>query len=190
MSTSGPENTRDRILAHALDLFNEHGVERTSLQQIADLTGVTKAALYYYFRAKEDLVAALVEPAYDEMDRILVEFPDEPPSPRERREALELYVDYLLQHRRLVSWLSRDVAALATPAIACRVPGNKQRLERVLGGDTDDLATSIRVAVLIGGLRGAIATHAETDPAELRDALLRTAKPLLGAGRGRVPAHL
>jgi AcrR family transcriptional regulator len=38
--------------------FVEHGYDKTSLREIADDVGVTKAALYYHFRTKEDIVAA------------------------------------------------------------------------------------------------------------------------------------
>ncbi|MGH9099492.1 MAG: TetR/AcrR family transcriptional regulator, partial [Acidimicrobiales bacterium] len=39
--------TRDRILDTALLLFTEKGFDATSLQEIADRLGFTKAAIYY-----------------------------------------------------------------------------------------------------------------------------------------------
>ncbi len=50
-----------RTAVAALDLFAEHGVNGTSLQMIADATGVTKAAIYYQFRTKEAIVVAAVD---------------------------------------------------------------------------------------------------------------------------------
>ena len=43
----------------ALDLFTEQGYDGTSLREIAERLGVTKAALYYHFESKEDILMAL-----------------------------------------------------------------------------------------------------------------------------------
>jgi AcrR family transcriptional regulator len=43
-------DTRTRIQDVALDLFIEQGYEATSLREIAEKLGVTKAALYYHFK--------------------------------------------------------------------------------------------------------------------------------------------
>src|SRR5271156_1295810 len=51
--------TRERILDIALELFNEQGYDKTSLREIADRLGTTKAALYYHFERKEDILVAL-----------------------------------------------------------------------------------------------------------------------------------
>ena len=54
-----PGDTRARIQAVALDLFTEQGYEATSLREIAERLGVTKAALYYHFKTKDEIVASL-----------------------------------------------------------------------------------------------------------------------------------
>ena len=51
--------TRDRILRMALALFNERGETQVSLAQIADRLGISEGNLWYHFRSKGDLVAAL-----------------------------------------------------------------------------------------------------------------------------------
>ena len=43
----------------ALDLFTEKGFDGTSLREIAERLGVTKAALYYHFASKDDILMAL-----------------------------------------------------------------------------------------------------------------------------------
>ncbi len=50
---------RERILDTALELFNEEGYDKTSLREIAERLGVTKAALYYHFKSKADILLAL-----------------------------------------------------------------------------------------------------------------------------------
>ena len=50
---------RERILDTALELFNEQGYDATSLRELAERLGVTKAALYYHFKSKADILLAL-----------------------------------------------------------------------------------------------------------------------------------
>ena len=57
MTAAAPpgEQTRERILRLADDLFAEHGYARVSMRIVAGAAGVTKPALYYHFRDKEAL---------------------------------------------------------------------------------------------------------------------------------------
>ncbi len=54
-------NTRQRIQDVALELFAEQGYEKTSLREIAERLDVTKAALYYHFKTKEDIIISVFE---------------------------------------------------------------------------------------------------------------------------------
>ncbi len=53
--------TRNRILDTAEMVFQEHGVSRTSLQDIAAAAGVTRGAIYWHFRDKAELFNAMME---------------------------------------------------------------------------------------------------------------------------------
>src|SRR5512133_2651980 len=59
MTHAPASSTRQRILDVALELFNEQGYDKTSLREIAKRLGVTKAALYYHFERKEDILLEL-----------------------------------------------------------------------------------------------------------------------------------
>ena len=63
-------DTRQRILAVAQELFIDQGYDGTSLREIADRLGFTKAALYYHFRSKDEILVALLEPG----NELLAEF--------------------------------------------------------------------------------------------------------------------
>ena len=55
-SVSMVETTRDRILKEAARLFTEKGYEATSIQDLAEALGLSKAALYHHFRSKEEIL--------------------------------------------------------------------------------------------------------------------------------------
>ena len=55
------QETFDKILAAALDLFVSRGFEATSVDQIADAAGMTKGAVYFHFANKGDVLDALLD---------------------------------------------------------------------------------------------------------------------------------
>ena len=56
MAQARRDFTRDEILAMAERLFTEQGVRATSIGQVAEAVGMTRANLYYYFPSKDDLL--------------------------------------------------------------------------------------------------------------------------------------
>ena len=66
-------DTRARVQTVALELFAEQGYEKTSLREIAERLGVTKAALYYHFKSKEDIVRSFTEDYRAELDEVIGE---------------------------------------------------------------------------------------------------------------------
>src|SRR5579872_7084131 len=93
-TTVPPTDTRSRILDAALDVFSEHGFEGSTLQQIADRLGVTKAALYYHFRSKDDILGALIAPANAGLEALLDAHAGTDDTPARRRRFMADYVDY------------------------------------------------------------------------------------------------
>lgn len=66
-----PTTTRERVLDVALDLFVEQGYDKTSLREVAERMGFTKAALYYHFPSKADMLVALHQRMHALMDKPL-----------------------------------------------------------------------------------------------------------------------
>jgi AcrR family transcriptional regulator len=87
--------TREKIQAVALELFAEQGYEKTSLREIADRLGVTKAALYYHFRTKEDIVGSLFDDYLGKIDEILDWARTQEPSTLLRKEIVRRYAEVL-----------------------------------------------------------------------------------------------
>ena len=55
------KNTKERILDEALKLFAQSGYMGTSMNDIADRMGVTKAALYKHYKSKQEILDSIVE---------------------------------------------------------------------------------------------------------------------------------
>src|SRR5512141_3202105 len=71
MVASEPRDLRRAILEAAKHLFIEQGYHGLSMRQIAEAVGVSKAALYYHFRDKEELFLAILEIYLDEIEAII-----------------------------------------------------------------------------------------------------------------------
>ncbi|PTQ88429.1 TetR/AcrR family transcriptional regulator [Agitococcus lubricus] len=56
-----PNITRDRILSAAMAVFAQKGWQKTSLDEVAAAAGMTKGAIYWHFRNKNDLFFALLD---------------------------------------------------------------------------------------------------------------------------------
>lgn len=53
--------TEDKILAKALEMFNQNGIEYTGLRELAVLLGIRVSNITYYFPTKDDLVFRLTQ---------------------------------------------------------------------------------------------------------------------------------
>src|SRR6516164_4852611 len=89
-------DTRARIQQVALELFAEHGYERTSLREIAERLGVTKAALYYHFKSKEDIVRSFTEDYFDRLDALIEWGQGQPPTAQTASELLDRYISIVM----------------------------------------------------------------------------------------------
>ena len=114
MATPAREDRREQIFAAGARLFAEKGYERTSLQDVADVLGLTKPAFYYYYRSKEDLLFEILSFS---MDRVTEDIEaalaaDLPPEERVR-EWVRRYVGFFATHPHELTLLSTAVDALS-----------------------------------------------------------------------------
>ena len=54
-------DTKERILARALELFAQNGYAGTNVRELAASLGIVKSALYKHFASKEDIWNALLD---------------------------------------------------------------------------------------------------------------------------------
>lgn len=77
-------NSRERLLETATELFAEKGYAATSVREIVERAGVSKPVLYYYFKSKEGLFYAILEWAAEVQQEILNEIFEAPGTVKER----------------------------------------------------------------------------------------------------------
>lgn len=85
------QETRLAILDAAELVFHEHGVSRTTLDEIAKAAGVTRGAVYWHFTNKAALFDALMQRLLDPLDARLAELPSSEGNPIEPLRELTLY---------------------------------------------------------------------------------------------------
>ncbi|MDO7977238.1 TetR/AcrR family transcriptional regulator [Oceanotoga teriensis] len=69
-----PEKTIENILDVALELFIKKGYENTSIQEIVNnLDGLSKGAIYYHFKSKEDILNSVAEKIYSSTNTIMMD---------------------------------------------------------------------------------------------------------------------
>jgi AcrR family transcriptional regulator len=106
--------TRERIQAIALELFAEQGYEKTSLREIAERLGVTKAALYYHFKSKEDIVRSFVEDYRAELEQVIAWGASQPRTPETRAEILRRYAGIVSEQLAVIRFMEQNQAAMHT----------------------------------------------------------------------------
>ena len=55
------KNSKDKIIESAFSLFSSKGYDATSTQDIIDLSGLSRGAMYHHFKSKEDILRCITE---------------------------------------------------------------------------------------------------------------------------------
>ncbi|MGV9307172.1 MULTISPECIES: TetR/AcrR family transcriptional regulator [unclassified Nonomuraea] len=140
------EDTRAKIQEIALRLFTEQGYEATSLREIAEELGVTKAALYYHFKTKDDIVASLAEDRIAEQDELLAWLRTRPKTAETRRELILRYAEQLrrTRHQDLGRFLERNQTSLRDHPTLMAMRERMIAVAEELSGPDDPIAVRLR----------------------------------------------
>ena len=146
-------DTRARIQQVAVELFTEHGYEGTSLREIAECLGVTKAALYYHFRSKDDIIESLVEDLHLQMDELIEWAKSQPRTAETRSEILVRYMNVVAERDQVFRMLHQNQAVLNAPATALhRLKRAPLQLAEVLSGPDAPLRERVRAMMTLGAI--------------------------------------
>ncbi|MEV6526725.1 helix-turn-helix domain-containing protein [Longispora sp. NPDC051575] len=173
--------TRERIMVEALDLFAERGYGETSLREIAERIGITKAAVYYHFKTKDDILNGLLDSMGQQIDAIIEWGNDQPRTPETRLEVVRRYAAKIREGAKVMRFLHENQTALRHIDAGARFRERMGRLHVLLIGETPDLAERLRALAAILTMHAGWMLreeHASSDK-EMSDAILELASKLV-----------
>ncbi|MGI5520587.1 TetR family transcriptional regulator [Micromonospora sp. CA-259024] len=180
MTADPADDTRTRILRAALDLFAEHGYQRTSLRQIGERLRLTKAAILYHFPAKENLLAALVEPFVADLEALL-DSAQTQPTELARWTVLEGWVDTMLAHRRPLGMLFHDIALIGRGDTYHRLVEIAMRANDLIAGPDAGSRERVRAVQAVAACSDPVVFFADVSDEVLRADMLDGVRRLLAA---------
>lgn len=145
----------------ALDLFDEHGYEQVTVEQVAEAAELSPSSIYRHFGTKEQLIL------WDEYDPRIIERFDEELAEHDPVEAVHLairsvFTEVFARDEPLIRRRTRYV--FEEPAVQATVALQTQQLEQLIaallaahtGRPDDDVEVQVVAGALIGALSGGI----------------------------------
>jgi AcrR family transcriptional regulator len=182
----GEPATREQILNVALDLFVEQGYDNTSLREIAERMGFSKAALYYHFPSKDAILMALHMRVHalghDGFDRLIVGELDA----EGWVEVFDTLANGMLDNRKLFLLHTREQAALGKIHQVQHEEEHadlQEKIGRLLANPDLPFEQRLRIgctlAAVMGGIFATTEAFADVDTDELRAGLRGVVRDLL-----------
>lgn len=182
------ERTRGEIASEALRLFQQHGFERVTVDDIARASGVSRRTFFRYFETKEDVLLPDDPSHLRELHDALGARPaDETPFEAVRSAVLTLAVAYDTGGAEL---LARSRLAIDTPSVQARGLAHQAAWETAIcdfvadrmGRSRAELFPQLLAAACMAALRAALLTWLDTDGAADLVALAAEALDTVGDG--------
>ncbi len=154
----GSRETKEQLELKALQFFAKHDFERSSLNDIAEALGVTKGAIYHYFKGKDDLFKASVVHLFDIMEEWFVASLRRHRSFREFMENLfwmEETLSRMAEEIGLLEALSeyRNVLYLLLASLK-KFPELHERVDEIYTAFRENLVDAMEAAAAQGEIRG------------------------------------
>jgi len=174
-------NTRQRIQDVALELFAEQGYEKTSLREIAERLDVTKAALYYHFRTKEDILISIFQDLTRPMDQLIEWAGSRPRTLETKQEILRRYQRALLAAAPLFRFMQDNQAAVSKLSVGLTFKERMIALTGLVQEPDFTMTDRVRSISAIFTLHAGtfFMQNVEGDPEEKREAVLEVALDLI-----------
>ncbi|MEU6994881.1 helix-turn-helix domain-containing protein [Streptomyces sp. NPDC046465] len=137
-------DTRRQILEVALELFAARGYERTSLREIAERLGVTKAAVYHHFKTKEEITVSLCEILTRPIEELIEWGRRQPPTPEVRQQLVRRYGRSLADAAPLHRFLQENQATVRDLRIGDILRDQLRRVHDLLVPAQGDLVDRVR----------------------------------------------
>ncbi len=109
-STIETADTREKILKAARQVFVEKGIDGARMQEIADLAGVNKALLHYYYSSKENLYQEIIESIFSQFFQNVTQIINSAHSIEEQiRFFIDEHVNFIEQNRDFLKLLGFEL---------------------------------------------------------------------------------
>lgn len=182
-------DTRSRIQQVALELFTEQGYEKTSLREIAERLDVTKAALYYHFKTKEDIVTSIAEDLAQPVRDLIDWAEHQPAGLATKQELLRRYSDILWGSAEFFRFVQENQATVRELSIGETFRTSMASLGNLLKDPSAPMAAQVRsVTALFAMHAGMFVTqNVEGDPEDKRAAILEVALDLVAQAEASAP---
>ncbi|MCX5391452.1 helix-turn-helix domain-containing protein [Streptomyces sp. NPDC006482] len=179
-------NTRQRIQDVALALFAEQGYEKTSLREIAEHLDVTKAALYYHFKTKEDIIIGIFQDLTRPVDELITWAREQPRTLEVREEILRRYQASLISAYPLFRFMQENQAAVRELSIGLTFKERMLELSGLIQEPDFAVRDRVRCVSAIFTLHAGMffMDNVEGDSEEKREAVLEVALDLLNQAHG------
>lgn len=173
---------RQRVLDAALALFAAHGVHGTSLQMIADRIGVSKAAVYYQFRSKEDIALEVIRPSIEDMARVIRIAEALPHGEPRRAVIVSGLIEMTVRYRELAVFFYGDPAIDELVRTEPEFNVVATRIRELLEGPDRDVTDRVALSVFLSGVCKAAADPdlSDVEDGELHRILLELAGRIFG----------
>ena len=161
--------TRARLLAAARQCFGANGFDGTTNAQIADVAGVTSAAIYHYFPSKVELFLAVCEDVEERFAQAFLSPSGEADTVHTRLSLMVQRIEELNEedHSLVRFLMGMGVEVLLHPETKAAYVHSRRRIHGVV---TDAIASSVDVGVVIP----------DTDPSTLADVFVATLSGMAG----------
>lgn len=153
---SKPPGKRERLIAAACDLFYRQGIAATTLAHIAEAAEVPLGNVYYYFKTKDDIVAAVAEARTEEIRSATAALQRRHGSPKARLKALVGMLaassETIADHGCPIGTLCTELAnsgtshPLTAPLMQTLVDWAEQQFRAMGRRDAHDLALELMIA--------------------------------------------
>jgi len=166
MATPEGQARNEEVFRTAARLMVQKGYAGTSISDIAKTVGMTKAGLYHHITGKQDLLFQILQHAFDEFERIVIEPAKQVHNPEQRlTEIIRLHVrgildgglefTLLFSERHHLDDLQQDTIAQRTEAYLALVRATLQELaDEGKLRDLDIQIAAIQFVQTISGIAG------------------------------------
>ncbi|MGV9252951.1 TetR/AcrR family transcriptional regulator [Streptomyces sp. NPDC003697] len=174
-------NTRQRIQDVALALFAEQGYEKTSLREIAERLGVTKAALYYHFKTKEEIIVSLFEDLTQPINDLIEWGSAQPHTLETKQEIIRRYSQALADAAPLFRFMQENQATVRELRIGDTFKDRMRGLRDIVIDPEASLTDQVRCVSALFTLHAGmfVMQDLQGDPEAQRNAVLEVAIDLV-----------